>query len=152
MSGNPMSGVDDKRSITAMLGITLGKPFLPMQLIYKGKSNQSLPKVNFPETFSLSVNEKHYSNGKESLKFWKKKKILPYIQNVRQILGSESQKAQLRLWDPTFQYMSLLRLAIIDLWESPESKTSSVRHNCTSLFNIVKERITKIWFISETQG
>ena len=48
MSGNPMSGVDDKRSITAMLAIILGKPFLPMQLIYKGKSNQSLPKVNFP--------------------------------------------------------------------------------------------------------
>ena len=65
----PVSGVDDKRSITATFSITLDKQFLPMQLIYKGKANQSLPKVNFPQKFSLSVNEKHYSNEKESLKF-----------------------------------------------------------------------------------
>ena len=90
----PVSGVDDKRSITATFSIALDKQFLPMQLIYNGKTNQSLPKVNFPQEFSVSVNEKHYSNEKESLKFLEDV-ILPYIQNERQELGSESQKALL---------------------------------------------------------
>ena len=48
----PVSGMDDKRSITATFSITLDKQFLPMQLIYEGKTNQSLPKVNFPQEFS----------------------------------------------------------------------------------------------------
>ena len=33
-----------------------------MQLIYQDKIGQSLPKVKFPDGFSLSVNESHYSN------------------------------------------------------------------------------------------
>ena len=42
--------------------------FLGMQLIYGDKTNQSLPRYQFPKVFSLSVNLKHYSNEKESLK------------------------------------------------------------------------------------
>lgn len=42
-------GVDHKRSITAKFSITLDKTLLPMQLIYKGMTNQSLPKVDFPQ-------------------------------------------------------------------------------------------------------
>ena len=64
-----ISGIDDKRTITAMFSITLEGTFLPMQLIHKGKTTQSLPKVEFPAEFSLSVNESHYSNEKESFKF-----------------------------------------------------------------------------------
>ena len=70
-SAVPISGVHDKRSITATFAITLSRNFLLMQLIYSGKTNQSLPKIefpNFPKEFSLSVNEKHYSNEEESLK------------------------------------------------------------------------------------
>ena len=45
--------------------------------------------MNLPQKLFLSVNEKHCSNKKESLKFLKDI-ILPYIQNVRQILESKS--------------------------------------------------------------
>ena len=84
----PISGGDDKRSITATFVITLDKTFLQMQFIYKGKTNPSLGKVNFLQKLSLSVNKKHYSNKKESSKLLKGI-ILLYIQNVHQILGSE---------------------------------------------------------------
>ena len=57
-----------------------------------------------------------------------------------------------RLWNPIFQCTSPFRLAIIHLQESRESKTTRVEHNCASLCNIVKEQITKTWFIIETQG
>ena len=48
-----------------------------MHIIYKGKTNPSLPRLNFLQKFSLSVNEKHYSNEKQSLKFLKDLIISP---------------------------------------------------------------------------
>ena len=74
----PISAVNDKRSTTATFSIRLNKQFLPMQLIYKGKTNQSFLKVNFLQQFSLSVNQKHFTDKKESLKFLNDV-ILPYI-------------------------------------------------------------------------
>ena len=65
----PISGMDDKRSITATFSITAENKFLPIELIYKGKTSQSLPKIQFLNGFSLSSNLKHYSNTTESLKF-----------------------------------------------------------------------------------
>ena len=47
-SNVPIEGISDKRSITATFSVTLDNKFLPMQLIYKGKTGQSLPKVKFP--------------------------------------------------------------------------------------------------------
>ena len=66
--------------------------FLPIQLIYKGKTNQSLPKVSFPEGFSLSANEEKYCKEKEPLKFLDEI-ILPYTQKERKNLGRKNQKA-----------------------------------------------------------
>ena len=52
-----IAGANDKRSITVTFSITFNNKFLPMQLIYKGKTNQSLPKVDFPGGVSLSANK-----------------------------------------------------------------------------------------------
>ena len=54
-SNVPIAGSNEKRSITGTFSITLGNKFLPVQLIYQGKTGQSLPKVNFQDGFSLSV-------------------------------------------------------------------------------------------------
>ena len=75
-------GCNDKRTITATFVITLAGELLPIQLIYGGKTLQSLPRYRFPESFSLSVNEKHYSNTDESLKLFNEI-IIPYINSVR---------------------------------------------------------------------
>ena len=44
-------GTEDKRSITSIFSITLTGKFLPMQLIYGGKSTKSLPRYQFPTDF-----------------------------------------------------------------------------------------------------
>ena len=75
-------GCDDKRTITATFVITLAGEFLPIQLIYGGKTLQSLPRYQFPNSFSLSVNEKHYSNRNESLKLFNEI-VIPYINEIR---------------------------------------------------------------------
>ena len=72
-------GADDKRSITATFSITLLGQFLPIQLIYGGKTLQNLPRYQFPRIFSLSVNEKHFSNTSESIKLLNEI-IVPYVQ------------------------------------------------------------------------
>ena len=81
----PIFGIDD-RSITATFSITMENKFLPVQLIYKGKTSQSLPKIQFPNGFSLRTNLKHYSNETESLKFLKEI-ILPCVKTERERLG-----------------------------------------------------------------
>ena len=134
----PVSGVDDKRSITAPFSITLDKQFLPMQLIYKGKTNQSLPKVNFPQEFSLSVNEKLYSSEKESLKFLEDV-ILPYIQNERQKLGSESQKALL-IYDV---YRGQTTDRFLDALKENNIVASKVPQNMTHLYQPLDLTVNK---------
>ena len=79
-------GCNDKRTITATFVITLSGEFLPMQLIYRGKTLQSLPRYQFPQSFSLSINPKHYSNTTESLKLLNEI-ITPYVKKIRSSEG-----------------------------------------------------------------
>ena len=57
-----------KCSITLILTVSLNGKILPFQIIYGGKTDQSLPKITFPAKFSISVNGKHYSNTEEVIK------------------------------------------------------------------------------------
>lgn len=60
-----IKGITDKRNITLTFVITLDGLFLPVQIIYmySGKTRASLPRsIQFPEGFSLTYNEKHWSN------------------------------------------------------------------------------------------
>ena len=61
-----IAGSRVKLAITTMFIINLVGNFLPTQLIYGGKTDRSLPKIDFPKGFSLSANPKHYSNQKET--------------------------------------------------------------------------------------
>ena len=79
-------GSSDKTAITATFGITHNNSFLPMQLIYGGKAAQSLPKFEFPSSFSLSVNPTHFSNTKESISLIEDV-IIPNVVSQRKSLG-----------------------------------------------------------------
>ena len=68
--------------ITGTFAVTLSGKFLPIQLIYGGKINQSIPRYNFPENFCLSANPKNFSNTEESLKYLDEV-IMPYVVKER---------------------------------------------------------------------
>ena len=91
-----IAGSSDKRCITGTFVITLAGDFLPMQLIYGGKTTQSLPRFKFPESFSLSVNSKHFSNMEESIKIINEI-VLPYVDKQREKLDNHGQAALLIL-------------------------------------------------------
>ena len=88
-----IEGSADKRSTTGKFAISFGGNFLPVQLIYGGKTTQSLPRFEFQKDFTLSTNPKDISNTDELLEFLKDI-IKPYIIKQRQILKcSVDQKA-----------------------------------------------------------
>ena len=54
-----IEGSNDKSMITGTFAIILSGNFLPVLLIYGGKTIQSIPKVAFSKNFSLSANPSH---------------------------------------------------------------------------------------------
>ena len=69
-----------------------------MQLIYGGKTTHSLPRFEFPSTFCLSANPKHFSNTNDSLKFLKEV-IKPYVKKQRQLLKRSTDQKALVIMD-----------------------------------------------------
>ena len=59
------TGSNDKRSST--LGKSHGGIILPFQFIYKRKTTRLLTNVDFPDSFSLPHNEKHWNNETDTI-------------------------------------------------------------------------------------
>lgn len=91
-----IQGLSDKRNITLTFVVTLSLKFLPMQIIYSGKTKASQPRgFVFPKGFSISQNPKHWSNEEETLKLIDEV-INPY---VRKELGLPPTQKSLMIWD-----------------------------------------------------
>lgn len=98
-SSVPIKGLTDKRAITLNFVITLANAFLPMQIIYSGKTKASLPRgLTFPSGFSLTQNPKHWSNEQETLKLINEI-ISPYVVKTRQKLKLKADQKALLVWD-----------------------------------------------------
>ena len=91
---NGISVMTYRKSLTATIGIIFSNSLLPIQLIYGGKTAQSIPRTEFPESFSLSANLKHYSSTTESIKLIHEI-ILAYVERARRRLDSEGRPALL---------------------------------------------------------
>ena len=67
-------------------------------MIYGGKTTQSLPRLQSPAGFSLSMNEKHFSNSKESVKFLNEI-ILPHVKKMHESKGLGKEQMALVIMD-----------------------------------------------------
>ena len=65
-----VSGVNDKRQITAVFCGTLTGDFLPLQLIYKGKSARCHPRFRFPSDWHVTHSPKHWSTEETIGMLW----------------------------------------------------------------------------------
>lgn len=77
-----ITGASDKRQITAVFCCSLVGDFLPIQLIYHGKTNRCHPKYQFPAGWSITHSPKHWSNEQTMLKYIDDI-IIPYVKQVR---------------------------------------------------------------------
>ena len=95
----PIKGLTDKRNITLTFVISLSGEFLPLQIIYQGKTKASLPRnFSFPKSFCVSQNPKHYSNEAETIGLIDSV-INPYVVKKRKELGLPRSQKALLIWD-----------------------------------------------------
>ena len=107
-------------------------------MIYKGKTSQSIPKIQFPNGFSLSANLKCYSNDTESLKFLKEI-ILPYVKTERERLGLETQLALL-IYD-VFQGQTTGKF--LDVLKDNNILSMKIPPNMTHVFQLLDLTVSK---------
>ena len=69
---------DDKRQITAVFCGSMTGEFLPPQLIYEGKTSQSLPHYTFPLSWHVTHTDNYWPN-ETTMKMYIDKIILPYV-------------------------------------------------------------------------
>ena len=74
----PIKGVDDKRRITATFTVTTSGSFLPVQLIYSGKTKRSIPEYDFPSCFDVTFTPNHWSSNEKCVRLFEKI-IFPYL-------------------------------------------------------------------------
>ena len=91
-------GVNDKRQITALFCGTITGEFLPLQLIYQGKTAACLPQMKFPDDWHVTCTDNHWSN-EETMKLYIDKIILPYVQSKRKELKLSEDYPALAIFD-----------------------------------------------------
>jgi hypothetical protein len=81
-----ITGIEDKRQITALLGCTMAGQLLPPQLIYAGRTPRCHPNVEFPSDWQITHTDNHWSNTASMLDFISGL-LVPYCTKVRSQLG-----------------------------------------------------------------
>ena len=82
----PIQGTGDYRQITGTFGVSMSGNFLPIQLIYQGKTNRCQPKFKFPSDFHVTQTENHWANEATSLDLLSEI-LIPYVVKTREELG-----------------------------------------------------------------
>ena len=92
----PLQGKGKKKKITGTFAVSKRAEFLPMQLIYEGKTHQCLTKdIKFPKEFDVTFTSNHWSNEEKSKQLLDNA-IIPYRKKKNHDLGlSRDQKSLL---------------------------------------------------------
>ena len=101
-----------------MFTISHDGDFLPMQLIYHGATVQSLPHFDFPNSFSQSMNPKHFCNTTQALKIIDEITVL--------YLKKKKNELHLRQDHPS--------LLIMDVFCGPMTKKVLEKSKCNKIF------------------
>ena len=129
---------------------------MPFQLIYKGTTKRSLPKFEFPKSFSVSFTKNHWSNTEKSIEFFEEI-IFPYLLSVKEQMGYPKEQYSLIIMD-TFkgQDNETLKELCVDNY----CEIVIVPHNLTNKFQSLDRCVNKAaksfiqnlyneWFSSE---
>ena len=125
-----VAGSTDKRKITATFSITMDGKFLPIQIIYGGKTSKTILTVSFPDSFLVSANENNYSNQKKSLKMLEHI-IIPYVKKQLQNISLDPQYPALLIMDV---FKGQMTKQVKDLLNENNIKLQKVPANLTYLF------------------
>ena len=73
--------IEDKHQITAVLACTLDGTFLPVQMIFQGKTEKCHPRVSFPSDLHITQTDNHWSNESTTVDYLQHI-IIPYMERT----------------------------------------------------------------------
>ena len=117
-----VAGANDKRAITAVFCGLLVGDFLPIQLIYKGKTP---PHYKFPSDWDITHSPRHWSNESTMLDYINNI-ILPYVEHARD--GYSKDTPALVIMD---NFKGQITQAVTDLLETHNIHTCLLPANTT---------------------
>ena len=85
-----VAALNDKRQVTSTLAVTMDGQFLPLQVLYQGKTDRCHPKYTFPDDFDIFHTANHWATGETVIRYISNI-ILPYVHKVRSDLSSPDQ-------------------------------------------------------------
>ena len=138
----PINGIDDKRQITATFRVSMTGTFLPIQLIYEGKTPRCLTRFDFLAEFNVNFSDNHWLNTEKSFELFEKV-IFPYRKQAKASLKYPKEQMSLIVID-TFKGQD--NDVILDLCEKHMCQVVIVPHNLTKKFqplNITVNKPTK---------
>ena len=135
----PIQGTDDYRQITGTFAVAMSGEFLPMQLIYEGKTPRCLPKYTFPSDFHVTQNPTHWANETTSLELLEKI-ILPYVFRTREKLGVPESQKWLLICDV---FKAQWTDPVKDMVRESSGCMVAVPHNWTSYFQPLDISVNK---------
>ena len=82
----PLIAKGKKKQITGTFSISKAGHFLPLQLIYEGKTDQCLPRgIKFPDGFNVTYTPNHWSNEEKAIELLDVI-IFPFLKKMREEL------------------------------------------------------------------
>ena len=122
-----ITGLNDKRMITAVFCGTLTGDFLPIQLVYQGKTDRCHPKYNFPEDWHITHSPNHWST-EETMKDYLDHVVFPYIDGVRASCDLSHNYPALAIFD---NFKGQVTDDILQLLEDHNVHSVRLPANCT---------------------
>ena len=122
-----LTGIDDKRQITAVFCGSLTGDFLPIQLVYQGKTNRCHPQYQFPTDWHITHSPNHWAT-EESTKDYLREIFFPYIDGMRSRIGLEDDHPALAIFD---NFKGQITVDIMQLLEEHNVHVVKLPPNCT---------------------
>ena len=101
-----LAGLNDKCQTTLVFCASLTGEFLPVQVVYQGKTTASLPRYAFPDDWDITFTPNHWSNEDKTMEYINNI-IIPYVQRKRKDLKVSPSHSALAIYDE-FKGNSLL--------------------------------------------
>ena len=102
--------------------------FLPIQIIYEGKTPRCLPSFDFPTDFNVTFSDNNWSNKEKSIELFV---IFPYLKQAKASLKYSKELMSLIIMDP---FKGQDNDVILDLCKKHMCQVVIVPHNLTNKF------------------
>ena len=121
-----LAGLNDKRQITAVFCGNILGAFLPIQVIYQGKTNRCHPHFEFPSQWDVTHSPKHWSTEETMLQHIKQI-IVPFVEQMRDFLGEEKSAVVNFKGQVTPEMLKLLESHHIHMCQLPPNTTDRLQ-------------------------